>query len=99
MTFRRQHGHVRRTRGWWMIDHLQFSIDDRKRLVRKRVIAKLTLVLPEHGCMLLPPASVMEAQREYMAGVNEDNRAVLFTLARKPSARQTEPQPAPFLGN
>ena len=87
MTFRRQHGHVRRSRGWWMIDHLQFSIDDRKRLVRKRVIAKLTPVLPEHGCMLLPPASVMEAQREYMAAVNKANREVLIAHQKMEAER------------
>jgi hypothetical protein len=78
--FRRQHGHVRRVRGWWMIDHLQFSIDDQKKLVRKRVIAKLAPAMMHGawGSMLLPPASVMEAQREYMARVNERNRAVLI---------------------
>ena len=83
MTFRRQHGHVRRVRGWWMIDHLQFSIDDRKRLVRKRVIAKLTPALPgAWDRMLLPPAPVMEAQREYMAAVNESNRAAVISHQR-----------------
>jgi hypothetical protein len=80
MKFRRQNGHVRRVRGWWMIDYLQFSIDDQKKLVRKRVIAKLAPAMMHRawGSMLLPPASVMEAQRKYMARVNERNRAVLI---------------------
>ena len=80
MRFRRQHGHVRRVRGWWMIDHLQFSIDDQNKLVRKRVIAQLIPALAgAWGCMLLPPASVLEAQREYMAAVNEANRETLIS--------------------
>ena len=80
MTFRRQKGHVRRVRGWWTIECLQFSIDDQSKLVRKRVIAQLTPALAgAWGCMLLPRASVMEAQREYMAAVNESNRALLVS--------------------
>jgi hypothetical protein len=89
MTFRRQHGHVRRVRDWWMIDHLQFSIDDQKKLVRKRVIAKLApaLLHGAWGCMLLPPASVMQAQREYMAVVNKANREALMSHQRMDAER------------
>jgi hypothetical protein len=82
MTFRRQNGHVRRVRGWWMIDYLQFSLDGQNKLVRKRVIAQLTPALTgAWGCMLLPPASVMKAQCEYMAAVNKTNRETLNAAA------------------
>jgi len=65
-----------------MIDHLRFSIDDQKRLVRKRVIAKLApaTLHGAWGSMLLPPASILEAQREYMAAVNKANREILMRL-------------------
>ena len=81
MTFRRQNGHVRRVRGWWMIDHLQFSIDDQKKLVRKRVIVKLAPAMMHGawGSMLLPPASILEAQREYMGAVNKQTREILIS--------------------
>ena len=66
-----------------MIDHLKFSIDDQNRLVRKRVIAQLTPALAgAWGSMLLPPASVIEAQREYMAAVNKANREILVSHQR-----------------
>jgi hypothetical protein len=67
-----------------MIDHLKFSIDDQNRLVRKRVIAELAPAMMHGawGSMLLPPASILEAQREYMAEVNEANRDVLISYQR-----------------
>ena len=72
-----------------MIDHLKFSIDDQNKLVRKRVISKLAPATMHGawGSMLLPPAPIMEAQREYMAGVNNANREVLIAHQKMEAER------------
>jgi hypothetical protein len=72
-----------------MIECLQFLIDDQNKLVRKRVIAQLTPALAgTWSCMLLPPAPVLDAQREYMAAVNQANRAVLIAY-HSPAVAET----------
>ena len=74
-----------------MIDHLRFSIDDQNKLVRKRVIAKLAPALAgAWDRMLLPPASILEAQREYMAAINMGNREVLISHQRMEAERECQ---------
>jgi hypothetical protein len=48
------------------------------KLIKKRATDKLCPVVPERdGCMLIPPGLVMAAQKEYMRGINDENRIVV----------------------
>jgi len=78
---RRQKGHVMRSRKWWLIVYRDVTLDGGA-IVTKTKREKLTEVLPEHGRMLIPPASVLSAQTEFMALVNGQIKTRLLDAAR-----------------
>jgi hypothetical protein len=81
MRLGRQKGHVMRSRKWWLIAYRDVTLDGGA-IVTKTKREKLTEVLPEHGRMLIPPASVLSAQREFMARINGQIKARLLDGAR-----------------
>jgi hypothetical protein len=77
----RQKGHVMRSRKWWLITYRYVTLDG-EAIVTKTKREKLTEVLPEHGRMLIPPASVLSAQREFVARINGQIKTQLLNAAR-----------------